>query len=241
MNRFFIQKEGDAFLFPPETLFHIRSVLRLRVGEIIQVVADSRLYEGKIASLDPFSLTDVVEKKEERESAFFLSLGFSLLKGGHDDLLVQKGTEMGVKEFLPILSRYSIIALKNEKDKSKKSERFQKIALSASEQSKRLCCPLVHDVNNFSNVLKAGGYDHKYIAYEGECMKSQTLLKECAKFKKGDKILILVGPEGGWSTEEVIEAKNSGFTAISLGRRILRAESAGIYCACLLNAFGDEL
>ena len=239
MNRFFAQKEGESFLFSDETLFHIRSVLRLKKGESIEVVDACSLYEGKISSLDPFLLSDIRKKEEKRESDLSLSIGFSLLKGGHDELVIQKGTEMGVKEFYPLLSRYSIISLKSEKDRNKKSERFAKIALSSAEQSKRLSCPKVHEVRAFSDVLHED-YDHKYIAYELEAGKSLTLLKECLKFKKGERILILVGPEGGWSIEEVAESQKYGFLPISLGRRILRAESASIYCASLLGAFGDE-
>ncbi len=239
MNRFFASKDGDSFLFSNEALFHIRSVLRLKIKESIEVVAEGKLYEGKISSLDPFSLSEVKEKEEERESAFFLALGFSLLKGGHDDFIVMKGTETGAKEFFPLLSRYTIVSLPSEKDRKKKSERFQRIALSSSEQSKRLICPFVHEVKDFSSVLSEN-FDRKYIAYEGESMKSDTLLKECAKFKKGERILVLIGPEGGWSEEEVTKAKSNGFLPISLGRRILRAESASVYVSSLINAFGDE-
>ncbi len=239
MNRFFCEKDDKGFLFSDETLFHIRSVLRLKKGEVIQVVADGSLYEAKIASLDPFLLSDVTSINEDRESSFHLAIGFSLLKGGHDDFVVMKGTEMGVEEFFPLLSRYSIISLPNEKDKSKKSERYRKIALSSSEQSKRLECPFVHDVSSFSSVLKED-FSYKYIAYEGEAMKSNSLLKEVTALPKGAKVLVLVGPEGGWSEEEVKEAEKSGFKAISLGKRILRAESASIYVAALLGAFGDE-
>lgn len=240
MNRFFAKKEGNAFLLSDDSLFHLRSVLRMKVGERIELVSEGTLHEATIASLDPFSLVDIEEKEEKRESDISLALAFSLLKGAHDELVIQKGTELGVKEFFPLLSERTIIQLPKEADRLKRKERFAKIAFGAAEQSKRLTLPIVHDIMSYQNALEGADYDHKLIAYEGEAMGSSSLYKELKSIKKGDKAIVFVGPEGGWSEEEVKEAKKSGYKAVSLGRRILRAETASIYVASLFAAIGDE-
>ncbi len=239
MNRFFAKKEGEDIVLDEDSLHHLRSVLRAQKGEAIELVINGALFRAKIASLDPFHV-DLCEKIEEnRESAISLCLGFSLLKGGHDDLVIQKGTELGVKEFFPLISERTIVLPHDEKDKRKKRERFAKIAFGASEQCKRLSLPYVHEILSFKEALSMET-DNKYIAYEGEAMKSNSLWKELSSLRQNSRVFVLIGPEGGWSEKEVDLARNCGFKAISLGKRILRAETASIYCASLFGAYGDE-
>ncbi len=240
MNRFFAKKENDTIVLDEESLHHLRSVLRLQKGENIELIIDGSLFRAKIDSLDPFRVTALEDVIENRETSLSVLLGFALLKGGHDDLVVQKGTELGVKEFFPLSSERTIVLLREGKDKQKKNERFFKIARGASEQSKRLVAPIVHGVSSFIDALMVEA-EHKYIAYEGEAMNSNSLYKELSSLQKGERVYVLIGPEGGWSEKEVILAQNHGFKAISLGKRILRAETASIYCASLLGAYGDEL
>ena len=240
MNRFFADwKDGKPFL-NEDSLFHLRFVLRARIGEKIEIVTNEKLYRASIRSLDPFEVDLLEEVDEKRETGIDIYLGFSLLKGGHDELVIQKGTELGVKEFFPFYSERTIILLKDEKEKQKRLDRFQKIAFGACEQSKRINAVSVHPIVSFSSLLSTPS-DHRYIAYEAEAGNSDSLWKELPKIKKGESIFILVGPEGGFSEKEVKEAISSGFKAISLGRRILRAETASIAASSLLGAYGDEL
>lgn len=239
MNRFFAKKEGGDIVLDEDSLHHLRSVLRAQKGETIEIVVDDVLFRAKIASLDPFRIDSCERVVENRESAIALCLGFSLLKGGHDDLVIQKGTELGLKEFFPLISERTIVLPRDEKDKRKKRERFAKIAFGASEQSKRLSLPCVHEILSFKETLSIEA-DYKYIAYEGEAMKSNSLWKELPSIRQNSRVFVLIGPEGGWSEKEVDLAKSCGFKAISLGKRILRAETASIYCASLFGAYGDE-
>ncbi len=240
MNRFFAEwKDGKPFL-SDASFRHLRYVLRARIGEKIEVVINGKLYRASIRSLDPFEVDLLGEVDENRETLIDICLGFSLLKGGHDELVIQKGTELGVKEFFPFYSERTIVLLKDEKEKQKRLERFNKIAFGACEQSKRINMVSVHPIVSFASLFDVPA-DHRYIAYEGEAGSSDSLWKELPTFKKGESIFILVGPEGGFSEKEVKEAINSGFKPISLGRRILRAETASIMVSGLLSAYGDEL
>lgn len=240
MNRFFASiKDGEVF-FSQESIHHLTDVLRAKEGDEFEVVIEGKVYEAKLDSLDPFHVSLGIEKEEQRESSLNLRLAFALLKGGHDDLLIQKCTEMGTKEFLPYTSERTIIQLKNDKEKEKRRERFQKIAAMASEQSKRAIVPMVAPIVSFDATIKENA-KHKFIAYEGEAGKSNSLFSYLDELRKGDDVLILVGPEGGFSEKEVQKALDKGFKLLSLGRRILRAETSSMYISALISAKGDTL
>lgn len=239
MNRFFASRVGEEIVLSPDSIHHIVNVLRKKEGDHFEVVIEEKVYDAELVSLNPFRLKLGEEKEENRETGISIKLAFALLKGGHDDLLVQKGTEMGVKEFLPFVNERTIIQLKNEKEKEKRVDRFQKIASFACEQCKRSFVPRVKPIVSFEALLKVSS-KHKFIAYEGEAGKSNSLFSSLNKIQKGDDVLIAIGPEGGFSETEVKKALDNGFALISLGRRILRAETAAMYAAAILSAKGDE-
>lgn len=239
MNRFFASRVGDEVILSPDSIHHLVNVLRKKEGDHFEIVIEGEVYDAELVSLNPFRLKLGEEKEENRETGISIKLAFALLKGGHDDLLIQKGTEMGAKEFLPFVNERTIIQLKNEKEKEKRRERFQKIASFACEQCKRSFVPVVSPITSFDVLLKVVA-KHKFIAYEGEAGKSNSLFSSLNEIQKGDDVLIAIGPEGGFSENEVKKAIDSGFKLISLGRRILRAETAAMYASALLSAKGDE-
>ena len=240
MNRFFGLIKDNKITLSEESIHHLINVLRLEINEEIEVVIDEKVYLAKIKSLKPLDISLIKEINENRETNINIYLAFSLLKGGHDDLLIQKCVELGVNTFYPYISERTIISLKNENEKDKRLLRFKKIIEGASEQSKRLIFPDIAKISSFKEIMNIS-INNRYIAYEGEAMKSNTLFKELPKIKKGDGVLILIGPEGGFSIKEIELAKSKGFKAISLGKRILRAETACMYASALLSTYGDEL
>ncbi len=238
MERFFARTQDGAAFLSSEDAHHLINVMRAKVGEKIEIVDSGTLYLAEIKSLLPLkiSLLSVLERDTELKTK--LILGFSLLKGGHDELVLMKGTELGVYAFLPFVSERTIIRL-DEKERKKRLERFQKIVAGASSQSKRLLTPCVFPIVDFKEAIKEEA-DTRLFAYENLSDGSFNLPKEFSKTKNGRSVLTLVGPEGGFSKKEVDEAISEGFTPVSLGKRILRAETASVYLASVFSFLEEE-
>lgn len=238
MERFFAKIQNDMAFLSKEDEHHLLNVMRAKVGEKIEIVDNGALSLAEIEKINPLEIKIIETIDRNTELGVKLVLGFSLLKGGHDELVLMKGTELGVSAFLPFISERTIIRL-DEKERKKRLERFQKIVNGASSQSKRLVVPTVLPIMNYKEALEYNA-NKRFIAYENLSDGSFNLPKEFEKLKHGDEVLTLVGPEGGFSSKEVDNAVNKGFVTLSLGRRILRAETASIYLASVFSLLEEE-
>lgn len=209
-------------------------VLRLREGEEF-VLADGygREHICRVTDVQKNSLTASVV--ESRDSARELDCQLILLQGlpkrDKLELIIQKAVELGASSIVPVMMARSNVRL-DDKKADRKAERLNEIAKSAAEQSKRGILPQVASPKRFADALAlAKDADIKLICYEDETAagRLQALLPQLDSAKK---IALLVGPEGGISEEEWQAATCAGFQSVSLGRRILRTETAGL---CLLS------
>lgn len=236
MRRFYAPKEnfshGKITLNLDETR-HLRDVLRLRAGEKIRVF-DGEGKEFRCAIETVSKRETVVEIIEETapaaaESDLELTLAVALLKGEKFDLVVQKAVELGVCKLVPLNTKRADVKLK---EADKKLERWQKIALEACKQSGRarlMRIELPADFDKFAE--RANGAKILFAERGGENFMA---------IKPGKKMTAVVGSEGGWETSEIESAAARGFQIITLGGRILRAETAAIAAAAILqNNFGD--
>lgn len=218
-----------------DSLHHLLSVKRATIGEEIELSDINITYRCKLTSLKPLK-ADILEKVDCRENNYSLGLAFCLLKGDHNELIVLKGTELGVSRFYPVISDRVIVKPKGKEDN--KYLRLCKIAKEGAEQCRRNVIPEVNEYIKFDDLLKID-YQHKIIPYEEERGSSSTLLSSLNSHKN-ESTLILIGPEGGFSKEEVNKAIEAGFEPVSLGKRILRAETAALYCCSLFSALDEE-
>lgn len=239
MERFFGKIENDRAFLDNDKAHHLVHVLRAKVGDKLEVVDCGELYACSIISLNPLEIKVDQSLYSPSELPFDVVLAFALLKGGHDELVLQKGTELGIKEFIPYISKRTIIKL-DEKDKIKRQGRFEKIVLGACEQSKRLFVPKVNQIISFDKMLETK-FDHAFFAYEGLSHEQFNLAAEASKVKPGERVLLVVGPEGGFDEKEVAKADQKGLMSVSLGQRILRAETASIYFASVFSFIGESL
>ena len=212
-----------------DTIHHIKDVMRVKVGFEFEAVNNGEIFKARVTSLNPFEVKIVEEIKENRELKGHLTLAFSLLKGGHDELILQKGTELGVYAFVPYISSRTIVRLNNEKEKENKIVRYKKILENSSEQCKRSLIPEISPVIKLED-LPSFPNETKLIAYEEVAFKGSPLEKEI-----GDDTLLVIGPEGGFSEKEAEYLIKNGFKPVSLGKRILRAETAAIASAALYS------
>src|SRR3954454_10680589 len=213
---------------------HLRDVLRLKPGDEVYVF-DGRGHEFR--STVSNVRRDVAElcieaevEPAKPESQLQLNLGVALLKGGKFDLVVQKATELGVTKITPLITRYADIHLRDASDATKRVTRWQRIAIEASKQSGRAFVPEISLPVAFESV-ETEGTGVMFSERDGEALESLPGISS---------IMALVGSEGGWSDEEIESARARGFHIVTLGGRILRAETAAIAVTVLLqHRFGD--
>lgn len=231
MQRYFVSEiKNDVVYLDKDQLHHIKNVMRMKENDEITCVYNTKVYLCYVASVSPFEIKVKEELDENHELKNKITLMYCLPKGEKLDLVIQKATELGVSEIILVQSSRCIAKITSE-NKEKKLLRFNKIALEASEQSKRNIVPVIKDVINYKDIDKYH-FDHQFIAYENE--GEISFLEHISKIKENETISILIGSEGGFSLEEVEYAKKNKYTSISLGKRILRSETAVFYALSAL-------
>lgn len=236
MQRYFIDKKFDKIEFTNEQISHISKVMRMNTNDSIEVIFNNRCYICNITSFNPFKTEIVSEIKNSPELNINLTLLYCLPKGDKLDLVIQKATEIGVSEIILVQSSRCVTKYKKE-DFKKKLDRFNKIALEASEQSHRFKIPIIKDIIDYKEI-KNYTFDHSFIAYENE---QNISLKSINNLKSKQSIGIIIGSEGGFSIQEVEYAQKNGYKSISLGKRILRSETACIYALSILSFLTEDL
>lgn len=231
MQRYFADIENNIVHLKEDDVHHIVHVLRMKVGDLIQVVDLSKLYICEITSLNPFEVKINETQYEDVELGKSITLFFALAKGDKIDLVIQKATELGALHIVLFKSRRCVVNF-DQKDISKKFNRYQKIAKEASQQCHRLYIPIVHGVYDLKKINKYNLSDVNYLAYEKEAGNTTNSLIIPSEAKS---ISIMIGPEGGFDEDEVEYLKSLGFKTVSLGKRILRCETAAIYALSVIG------
>jgi 16S rRNA (uracil1498-N3)-methyltransferase len=243
MPRFYVPAppiENDLLKIEGNEARHIRRVLRLKAGdEIIIFDGLGKEYEGKIveegSSFVVMKVLNIFLSK--RESPLEITLAQSLLKGEKMDYLIQKATELGVKKIIPFLSSRSIPLL-DKSGRLKRHHRWERIAIEASKQCGRGVVPKIEPLQHYSEMLQTTPSNSlRLIFWERGGAKIKEILERSVEKKK---IWFIIGPEGGFSQEEIEEAKRTGFIPITFGKRILRAETASLcFLSILQYDYGD--
>ena len=238
MNNYFVDiKEGNYFIFDKETSHHITNVMRMHNNEKIKCVYQGEFYLSEIVIEGKDCKARIIEKELlNNELSCHINLIYGIPKGKKLDLVLQKATELGVKEITLLNAERSIVKFDDSKINSK-YERFNKIIKNAAEQSKRNIIPKLNKPINLSSIPLG---DINIIAYEEESTNNQSTLFNLLNNDLTNKTInIVVGPEGGFSIKEVEYLVNKGYTRVSLGKRILRSETA---CLDLISkiAFMNE-
>lgn len=232
MHRFFIPRlYSEEMYIEGVDARHISKVLRMQPQDKLQIVSDDGVSAvAEITAIDSERVyVRCLEKlAESHETRVKLVLAQGLAKGEKMDFIIQKAVEMGACSVVPVAMEHSVVRLEGVKA-AKKIERWQKIAESAAKQSKRDIIPQVQSVQNMAQMLANNDCSTKIIAYECEDKVSLKTALQKAEADGGiSDLLLIIGPEGGISERELEEARKAGAVPVSLGRRILRAETAGL-------------
>lgn len=240
MRRFFVPAEdlkGEVVPLSGETSHHLGSVLRLSPGEEV-LLLDGRgtLCRSRIESLDRRSGTArVLQRWHEDESAFPVRLFQALPKGEKMDLVLQKGTELGVAAFTPVLAGRSVSRPAAAREQ-KRQERWERIVREAARQCRRPRLPRLTPPLPLAEALNSCAEELRLMLWEEESRPLVDVLPADAPRSAA----VLVGPEGGFAPREAEAARQAGFLPISIGPRILRTETAGFAVASILQyLYGD--
>lgn len=222
---------------------HLIRVLRAKPGdEIICCDGLGRSARVKITRLGREVVYGQVleELQEERELPIEVTIAQSLPKGDKMDWIVQKGTELGVHRFLPFVSERTVVKYDRVKAE-KKRVRWQAIAKEAAEQSHRQRLPHVEEVTSLAQLAQVEA-TVKLVADEelSQQFEESLFLQNISRLKPGDQLLVAIGPEGGFSRVEISQLAVSGFVPISLGKRILRTETASLYVMAVLVFYLEQ-
>jgi 16S rRNA (uracil1498-N3)-methyltransferase len=210
---------------------HIRNVLRMMPGEQVSISSgdDGKEYRCELVELGEEQIIAkimwVQEADTELPSRICLFQG--LPKGDKMELIIQKAVELGVYEIVPVATKRAVVKL-DEKKEAAKRKRWNAISESAAKQSKRTIIPEVKPVLSFAQALEyAKHYEKKLIPYE--LAEGMDRTREIfAGIRSGDSVALFIGPEGGFDEKEIEAAQEAGLLPITLGKRILRTETAGM-------------
>ncbi|MCB5549828.1 MULTISPECIES: 16S rRNA (uracil(1498)-N(3))-methyltransferase [Blautia] len=235
MQRFFVEphqidEEAHQIHITGSDVNHISNVLRMKTGEELWISDGSKYeYRCTIESFEPDEvlLHIVYSQEPEYELPCRIYLFQGLPKADKMELIIQKAVELGAYEIIPVETKRCVVKLDGRKS-AKKTARWQQISESAAKQSKRMLIPNVHEVLTFREALKyAESMDVRLVPYELARGMQET--KEIlAGIEPGQSVGIFIGPEGGFEEKEIEAAIEGGAKPITLGRRILRTETAGL-------------
>lgn len=243
MSRFFVEPDQishDSFItITGSDVKHMRDVLRMARGDTF-VACDSTGTEYSCeleAFLDGNAIGHVLARRAgETEPLVPVTLLQGIPKGDKMELIIQKNIELGVNRIIPVMMERSVVRFKDDKDKDKKTERWNRIAMEAAKQCGRLKIPQVLRPISLKEALRQlEPGDLKIVPYENE---QELRLKAVLQSSRIASISFLIGPEGGIAEAELELLKEADFTSVSLGKRILRTETAGF---AVMSAIRYEL
>lgn len=229
--------QGDLITLNEQTAHHIARVLRAKVGDPLQLFNGlGGEYFAQITQIDKKDVWVLIGDflDREAESPIELILAQGIARGEKMDFIVQKAVELGVFRIIPLLTERCNVRLKDERA-DKKLKHWQSVVVSACEQSGRNRLPLIEGPQHLTAWLKEAEADQKFV------LSPHGNTSFTPKRTNVNSILLLIGPEGGLTENELLAAKGYGFTELTLGPRILRTETAPITALSIFQAYYGDL
>ena len=230
MQRYFVQEKIDGnFILKDSDIHHIIKVMRCKENDKIEVVYEKKVYLCNIDNIDSLKLSIIDSYEEDRELNIELTIAISLVQEQKFDLILQKLTELGVTTIIPLKTERSIVKLDKNKEE-KKLLRWITICKEASEQSHRVTIPKIHNIKTMKELLNYKKEINLICSLNDHTKPLESYLNN-----EVQKILFVIGPEGALTNKEEEFLIQNGFSSTTLGKRVLRVETAAIYVASIIN------
>ena len=245
MSHFFITSDqiaGELLTITGDDVNHMKNVLRMRSGEAFTAADENGMfYRCEVDTLDKQQVTAKILWKEEGASELSskMYLFQGLPKSDKMEMIIQKAVELGAYQIIPVATKRAIVKLDAKKEASK-LKRWQSISEGAAKQSGRMLVPQISEVKTFGEALQmAQDLDVSIIPYE--CARGMEATREIfSGIKPGMSVVIFIGPEGGFEESEVEKAQELNVKPVTLGKRILRTETAGLTTLSILMYLLEE-
>lgn len=245
MHKFFVISDNiinDNIIIEGEDYQHATKVLRLKTGDKIQICdGEKNEYICLIQEINKKQIKcEIIEHFiNNNESNLNITLFQGLPKAQKMELIIQKGVEIGIKEFQPIITERVVVKTEG-RDLKNKLDRWNRISYEAAKQSNRGIVPRVNDVLDFEEAInKLNEFDVVFVPYEKE--KNKGFKKTLKEINDVKSVAIIIGPEGGFSEQEIDIFIKNNYIPITLGPRILRTETAGLVAASIILYELDDL
>ena len=230
MQRYFAKNiEKEKVTLKESDIHHIKNVMRMNIHNKIEIVFNKKIYLCEILNNYQIKIIEEIISNEQNKKEIILAS--SLIKEQKQDLILQKTTELGVDTIIPLCLSRCVVKL-DENKFAKKKIRWESICKEASEQSKRNDIPTIKNIHKIEDLVKIEA-DLKLVLDTKENFK--TIKNVLHNHPTCDKIIIVIGPEGGITKEEITYLHKHGYQSISLGENILRSETAAIAALSMLN------
>lgn len=240
MPTFFVTADSLApptILITGSLLHHLKDSLRLHVGDPLTVTDHTRTrYRAEITSVTTSAIEARIldQSHAPARTAPLLILAQALLKGEKMDWVIQKATELGVDRIIPVHTRHGVVKIQPERVEHQKT-RWERIALEAAQQSERWTIPVIDTPTELKSLFRQQATAASKIILS-ERSQELSLSKAPLATSPEHAVALLIGPEGGWDKEELHLASEAGFQAVTLGQRILRAETAALAAICIVQS-----
>lgn len=231
MQRYFTNlKNNNKFTLSNNDTYHINTVMRMNINDKLEIVYNNEVYISEIIKLKPNVICKAINILEKYNKIIpQVTIIQSLIKDNKLEYVFQKSTELGIYELILFSADRSIVKVK---DNDKKMERWNKILKEASEQSKRNSIPILNKIIDIKEINNLD-YNYKFLCTVNE--ESKYIKEELQKVNINDRIVFVVGPEGGFTDNEEKEFFENGFIPVSLGQNVLRTETAGLFILSVIN------
>lgn len=230
MQRYFVtEKKNNIFTLNEIDTYHLTKVMRATLGTKVEIVYERKVYICEVINLSPLQVK-IVEELKDSENECLVTIAQALVKEQKMDYILQKSTELGVKKIIPIKTERSVVKINDKQER--KIDRWNKVVAEAGKQSKRLDLPIVTNIMNIQELSQLD-YDYKVLCTVNEM--STNIKKILEKVHISDRILFVIGPEGGFTPLEEKTLIDHGFISVSIGNNVLRTETVSLFLLSVIN------
>ncbi|NYB74310.1 16S rRNA (uracil(1498)-N(3))-methyltransferase [Sedimentibacter hydroxybenzoicus DSM 7310] len=244
MFRYFCADDNiidDKVVINGGDLKHLKTILRAKVGDEVSIVTKSNEFIAKIEEIHSDEIVcSIVDRLDiNNETAINITLCQGIPKQAKMETIIQQNVELGVKSFIPLITERTVVKLNDKDREQKKLDRWRKIAKESSKQSKRNIVPVVEDIMTVKELIEKIKKEAPVVLVPYE-LENVSTLKDVLSYVK-QNYYIIIGPEGGFDIKEIEMFKNVGAYIVTLGKRILRTETAGVVTSAVVLYACDEM